>query len=41
MDFAGPANAQSHDENKTFAYVVRTLFISLSTWEESTDVSTG
>lgn len=41
MDFAGPANAQSHDENKTFAYVIRTLFISLSTWEESTDVSTG
>lgn len=41
MDFVGPANAQSHDEDKTFAYAIRTLFISLSTWEESTDVSTA
>lgn len=41
MDFAGPANVQSHDEDKTFAYAIRTLFVFLSTWDESIDVSPG
>lgn len=40
-DFAGPANVQSYDEDKTFAYAIRTLFISLSTWEESIGASPG